>query len=419
MIDRKRLVSWLLLIASLCLIYSWPLQIVFGGKVAYWVFSVISTVIFLLTIDARWSPVLTVYCLIIAFVVAMQILFISLSLQQAFLPLATYLFVPMIYGRTFMHEDQLRWLLKSLLVVVPINFIGILLQFSGYVENLLEIDMTETLGIVHERYTSFLGGSLMLGYVSMLNAIVALYYLVYSEDQKQRILFGLLFLLASITLFFSYSRRFYLLWIVAVLLIPIYRYGWRSMFTAFLAGVGLILSVTMAGNLFSNVSSSENVSISDRILSTFDINEGSGNDIRMMKNLQSLDLVISNPMLGLGVGSVGTIGKTREELAENFEDAVIAETYYLHIGVDFGVVVATLFTIIMFYLALISVKEFNWSGGLSALLIFLYVIESFVGASLNGVLPAVIFWMSLGVLMPNPFFKYNSLIGYGNAIYSS
>lgn len=418
MIDRKRLVSWLMLIASLCLIYSWPLQVAYGDKIGYWIFAVISVVIFLLTINAHWSPVLSIYCLIVAFMVVVQILFISLPLQQAFLPLATYLFVPMIYGRTIMHEDQLRWLLKSLLIAVPINFLGILLQFSGYVDNILEIDSTETLGIVHERYTSFLGGSLMLGYVSMLNAIVAFYYFVYSEKKIPRILFGLLFLLASITLLFSYSRRFYLLWIVAVLFIPTYRYGWRSMFTAFLAGGVLILSVVMVGNLFGNVSDSNRISISDRILSSFDINEGSGNDIRMIKNLQSLDLVISNPLTGLGVGSVGTIGKTKEELADNFEDAVIAETYYLHIGVDFGVVVAILFTVMMFYLALISVREFNWSGGLSALLIFLYVIESFVGASMNGVLPAVIFWMSLGVLMPNPFFKYHNQMRYENAIFS-
>jgi len=274
MIDRKRLISWLLLIASLCLIYSWPLQVAFGEKIGYWVFGVISAVIFLLTIDARWSPILSGYCLIIAFVVLMQMAFVSLSMQQAFLPLATYLFVPMIYGRTFMQEDQLRWLLKSLLIIVPINFLGILLQFSGYVDNLLQVDMTETLGIVHERYTSFVGGSLMLGYVSMLNSIVALYYLVFSEKKIQRILFGLLFLLASITLFYSFSRRFYLLWIVAVLLIPTYRYGWRSMFSAFLAGGVLILSVVMAGNLFRNVSNSDHISISDRILSTFVIHDG-------------------------------------------------------------------------------------------------------------------------------------------------
>ncbi len=417
MIDRKRLVSGLLLIASLCLIYAWPLQVAFGEKIGYWVFAVISAVIFLLTMNAHWSPVLSVYCLIIAFVVVMQMAFISFSMQQAFLPLATYLFVPIIYGRNFMHDDQLRWLLKSLLITVPINFLGILLQFVGYADNLLQIDMTETLGIAHERYTSFLGGSLMLGYVSMLNAIVALYFLVYSEKQIQRILFGLLFFLASLTLFFSYSRRFYLLWIIAVLFIPAYRYGWRSMFTAFLAGVGIILSFTFAGNLFRNVSSLDNISISDRILSTFDINEGSGNDIRIMKNMQSLDLIISNPLLGLGVGSVGTIGKTREELADNFEDAVIAETYYLHIGVDFGIVVAILFTVLMIYLAIISFREFIWSGSLSAILIFLYPIESVIGATLYGVLPAFIFWISLCVLMFNTFDKYHNQIRYENAIF--
>jgi len=416
MIDRKRLISWLLLIASLCLIYSWPLQVAFGEKIGYWVFGVISAVIFLLTIDARWPPILSGYCLIIAFAVLMQMAFVSLSMQQAFLPLATYLFVPMIYGRTFMQEDQLRWLLKSLLIIVPINFLGILLQFSGYVDNLLQVDMTETLGIVHERYTSFVGGSLMLGYVSMLNSIVALYYLVFSEKKIQRILFGLLFLLASITLFYSFSRRFYLLWIVAVLLIPTYRYGWRSMFSAFLAGGVLILSVVMAGNLFRNVSNSDHISISDRILSTFVIHDGSGNDIRMMKNLQSLNLTISNPLLGMGVGSVGTIGKTREELIDNFEDAVIAETYYLHIGVDFGIIVATLFTVMMVYLAFISIKKFKYSGRLSALIVLLYPIESFVGAALYGVFPAFIFWISICVLLSDTYFKFYYQIRCNKAI---
>ena len=417
MIERKRLISWLLLASSLCLIYSWPLQVAFGYKIAYWIFAGISAVILYLTINRRWSIILSVYCLIIVFVVAMQIFFMLLPLKKAFLPLVTYLFVPMIYGRNIVDEDQLRWLLKSLLITVPINFMGILFQFTDYNTIFFQIDMTETLGIVHERYTSFFGGSLGLGYVSMLNAIVALYYLVHSEKKEPRILFGFLFLLASIMLFFSYSRRFYLLWFISVLLIPIHRYGWRSIFTALLGGIGVILSVTIVENLLTSVSNSENILISDRILSTFDITDGSGNDIRIIKNLQSVNLVISNPLLGLGVGSVGTIGKEREEIQENFEDAVIAETYYLHVGVDFGLVVATLFTMMMFYLALISFREFNLSGYLSALLIFLYVIEAFVGTSLVGVLSAFIFWLSFGVKRPMQYFKYNGQMENGNAIY--
>ena len=110
------------------LIYSWPLQVVFGDKIGYWVFAVISASNFLLTKDARWSPVLSVYCLIISFVVVMQIAFISLPFQQAFQPLVLYLFVPFIYGRKIFDEDQLHWLLRALLICVPINFIGILLQ---------------------------------------------------------------------------------------------------------------------------------------------------------------------------------------------------------------------------------------------------------------------------------------------------
>ena len=181
MIDRKRLVSWLLLIASLCLIYSWPLQVAFGEKIAYWVFAVISAVIFYLTIDRRWPPVLSVYCLIITFVVVMQIAFISLPFQQAFKPLALYLFVPLIYGRKIFDEDQLHWLLRALLICVPINFIGTLLQLIGFDSDYLVIQQTATFELVHDRYSSFLGGVLSLGYVSMLNAICSLYYLLTSS----------------------------------------------------------------------------------------------------------------------------------------------------------------------------------------------------------------------------------------------
>jgi len=118
----------------------------------------------------------------------------------------------------------------------------------------------------------------------------------------------------------------------------------------------------------------------------------------------------------MGVGSVGTIGKTREELIDNFKDAVIAETYYLHIGVDFGIIVATLFTVMMVYLAFISIKKFKYSGRLSALIVLLYPIESFVGAALYGVFPAFIFWISICVLLSDTYFKFYYQIRCNKAI---
>lgn len=408
MIDRKRLISWLLLIASLCLIYSWPLQVVFGEKVAYWVFAVISAVIFLLTINARWSPVLSVYCLIIAFVVVMQMAFISLPLQQAFQPLVLYLFVPLIYGRKIFEEDRLHWLLRALLICVPINFIGILLQLSGYDADYLVLEQTATLGLVHDRYTSFMGGSLSLGYISMFNAICSIYYLFTSNRHTEKLIYGVLFILAIYTLYLSFTRRFYILFIVAAILMAFNRYDWRYVVTTLVA-IMIIAIVSQMGVVNNLGNESYNVRVWDRFISTFDISgDEEGNKFRILKGIQAVEWSLSSPLLGLGVGSVGTIGKSIEELSENFEESIIAEMYYLHVAVDFGIFVAVYFVLLMLYLFYKTTIEFYLSGSIVALLLALYPIDCISSLELAAPFPALMFWLCIGVFFSGLFLNCNS-----------
>jgi len=411
MIDRKRLVSWLLLIASLCLIYSWPLQVAYGDKIGYWIFAVISAVILFLTKDARWSPVLSVYCLIITCVVVVQMAFISLPLQQAFQPLVLYLFVPFIYGRKIFDEDQLHWLLRALLICVPINFIGTLLQLSGYNSVYLVLQQTATLELLHDRYASFMGGVLSLGYVSMFNAICSLYYLLMSNRKKDKILYGVLFVLAIFTLYFSFTRRFYVIFIIAAILMAIHRYNWRRVVISLVA----IISITIVFNIVvvDNMSDkSYNFLFLDRFASTFDFSGGDeGNEYRILKGIQAIDWSLTSPFLGLGVGSVGTIGKSIEELSENFDEAMIAETYYLHVAIDFGIFVAVYFLLFMLYLFYKSIIEFHISGSIAALLLVLYPIDCIGSVELAGPFPAVMFWLCMGVFFSGFFFMNNFNIG--------
>jgi len=407
MIDRKRLISWLLLIASLCLIYSWPLQVVFGEKVAYWVFAVISGVIFLLTIDARWSPVLSVYCLIITFVVVMQIAFISLPLQQAFQPLVLYLFVPFIYGRKIFDGDRLHWLLRALLICVPINFIGILLQLSGYNSDYLVLQQTATFELLHDRYASFMGGVLSLGYVSMFNAICSLYYLLMSNREKDKIFYGGLFVLAIFTLYLSFTRRFYIILIIAAILMTLYCYNWRRFVVSLVAiiSIAIVFKIVVVNNM---IDKPYNVLFLDRLASTFDFSgDDEANEYRILKGIQAIDWSLSSPFLGLGVGSVGTIGKSIEELSENFDEAMIAETYYLYVAVDFGIFVAVYFFLLMLYLFYKSIIEFHLSGSVAALLLALYPIDCISSVELAGPFPAVIFWLCIGVFFSGGFFMNN------------
>ena len=281
MIDRKRLISWLLLIASLCLIYSWPLQVAFGEKIGYWVFAVISAVIFLLTMNAHWSLVLSVYCLTIAIVVVMQMIFISLPLRQAFQPLVLYLFVPLIYSRNIIDEDRLHWLIRALLICVPINLFGILLQLSGYDADYLVLDQTATLGLVHDRYTSFIGGVLSLGYISMFNAICSLYYILISNLHKDKMFFGAFFIMSIYTLYFSFSRRFYIMLIIASILMFFYWYNWRRVFVSLVVimTVAMVFKIGVVDNIFNK---SYNVLFLDRIRSTFDFSgDEEGNEYRI------------------------------------------------------------------------------------------------------------------------------------------
>jgi len=407
MIDRKRLISWLLLIASLCLIYSWPLQVAFGEKIGYWVFGVISAVIFLLTIDARWSPILSGYCLIIAFVVLMQMAFVSLSMQQAFQPLVLYLFVPLVYGRKIFDEDRLHWLLRALLICVPINTIGILLQLSGYGGDFLVLEQTATLGLVHDRYTSFIGGSLSLGYISMFNAICSLYYLLTSNKHTDKLLYGVLLILSVYTLYNSFTRRFYILFVIAAILINLYRLNWRKILMALIAVmiVAIVLKIDSVNN-----SSNEpyKVQVWDRFMSTFDISgDEEGNQFRILKWTQAVEWSLSSPFLGLGVGTVGTIGKSIEELSENFKESIIAEMYLLHVAVDFGIVVAVYFVLFMGYIFYKSTVWFYLSGSIVALLLILYPIDCIGSLELAAPFPALMFWLCLGVFFSSLFLNNN------------
>ena len=49
----------------------------------------------------------------------------------------------------------------------------------------------------------------------MFNAICSLYYLLMSNREKDKILYGGLFVLAIFTLYFTFARRFYIILIIA------------------------------------------------------------------------------------------------------------------------------------------------------------------------------------------------------------
>ena len=190
----------------------------------------------------------------------------------------------------------------------------------------------------------------------------------------------------------------------------VYYYNSRRVVVSLVAiiAIAIVFKVEIVDNISNK---SYNVLFLDRLASTFDFSGGDeGNEYRILKGIQAIDWSLTSPFLGLGVGSVGTIGKSIEELSENFDEAMIAETYYLHVAVDFGVLVAVYFFFLMLYLFYQSIIEFNLSGSVAALLLALYPIDCISSVELAGPFPAVIFWLCIGVFFSSLSLHNNSSI---------
>uniref|UniRef100_B3EM01 O-antigen polymerase n=1 Tax=Chlorobium phaeobacteroides (strain BS1) TaxID=331678 RepID=B3EM01_CHLPB len=303
-----------------------------------------------------------------------------------------YVAIPFAYGRgnLFVNQYYYNKLLYGLLVVVIPNAIVVLMQSNGLYVNLFPVEYTRISDVVYVRCTGVLGGSLINGLVSALCLIIIIYRAL--EEKKYKTIDLLLFVLSLYALLLSYSRGAYVLLMVAVFVI-VYKMRILSFKGVKRPYVVFFIVLFVAVILFYNDV------VLERIYSIFDFSQG-GNLLRYDYWLRSLQVFKDNMILGAGLGMTSTVGGSDSSMVIA-GDASIAESYYLKLMVEGGIMLLISFLPLVFYGIKKSLKEKNEL--LFSAIFIAITIETFIMPSLESPLISIIYWLCWGALMKRSF----------------
>ncbi len=375
----------LLQLAILSLALTWVIGNVTFPKAGYLLFTLFLT-LYLAIGFSRPPRLICTYLVVIFSTLVLQILFLPIDWEPASLAIAGCFFTPLLTGSITLNYRDLASVLNVFKLITPFYFVGLLLQLAGVSNNFLVLEQTITLGEIHARYTSFSGGCLLLGVFSLIAILVVLSEYLEAKSPTQKLVLLVVFSMAVINLYFTYTRRYYVLFLLAItyfayLIVSQKRGKKLFLLLALAAIIGVV-----ASEIFSTIS------ISGRLLSSIDLDEP-GNELRVFLWLHALDIITANPWLGLGIGSEGSIGKSAEQVSENLVDGPMAESYFLRMGVDFGAVVALFFVVWI----VIAIRA-SWTPGTKGLFLLraipaLCAIESLFGTGLVSPYLGFIFWL--------------------------
>jgi len=384
----------LLVLGLVVTTYVWPLRVLTGWKVAYVVLGGILVLVALASIKKRGPPGMYIYAASVACVGILHLVVLGQS-EYFWMSLATYLVVPVICGRPVLTPQEFDRLLLVLSVVAIPNLIGLVLQVYGYSSEFLTDELTRTGSDVHTRYTSILGGALALGIVSTVTALSSAYWLIV---RRQYLIFnGLVFASSLIGLFLSFARRDYL-----VLMLGLFLIYWgasesrvgrrRGLFIACL----LMVTAVLVSSVFYGLGS-----IVERVASlVFFLEEGDG--LRLIKWIETLSTISQYPLLGVGFGSSGTIGRDPSDF-DIYTD-LSAESYYLQMILEGGIFHGGLVLFIIGQAVVRLLKNMRRSPQtLLATTIFVcFAFESIAGTAVISPFMSVIFWLAFGTSCSPP-----------------
>ncbi|MEX2150240.1 MAG: O-antigen ligase family protein [Steroidobacteraceae bacterium] len=381
--------TFLLLVSLLVVTYVWPLRVISDSKIAYPIMGAIVALVFLTRLSARVSAWLSVYLAAIAMAGSLHIAVLGSS-AYFWLSLSTYLVIPFVCGRKVLDEEKFDRLMLGLSVTAIPNLAGLIAQMAGYQSDFLVEEFTMTLGNVHVRYTSLVGGALGLGMISALTAVSAAYWLV---ARRQYWIYNLLVFAASITcLYFSYSRRAY---VFALLGLVIIAWSTRRSHRDVIAKV--VVLVAAAGAVVVAIALGHLDGLLNRLWSIA-VFAAEDDGLRVTKWLQALTTIAAHPILGVGFGGSGTIGRDPAELVD-FQSFLTAESYYLQMAMEGGVLVGIVVFLTITCTAFKSLTRLRYRPAtlLTTTFLVCFAVESFPGTSLTSPLVAIIFWLAFGI----------------------
>lgn len=359
----------------------------FNAKLHYPIFFAATLLLPMLNFFSKNSIQIGVYIFFSLVVATYQYIFISVN-EFFILTLSSFLVIPLFFSKKIIYISQYQ-VFKILSFFTIFYFVGTILQIIGADSTFLKLDRYYVGDVPYERYGSFAGGTLALGLAGTLTSIYAFYYYI---NRKNAITF--IILLCSIAVvFLAYSRRFYVL-LVLILIFQLSALGKplkiKSRSTLIFVSV-IIIGISLYMSNIAGISR-----LLDRAISITDFEGDESNVGRVIQWTNTFNDFKNNIWSGIGLGYTGVVG--RSDL--DFQSLNSAESYYLKILTETGVLYGAFYIIFCFYL-LYKVFELKKVKAISASIVLFYLIESFVGDSLSSVFSSAIYWINVGMLL-NP-----------------
>lgn len=390
--SRIHTATKLLLFSTLfVLLFGFSIQTLTGVKLHYFYFVIASLLIILLNLTKPSHSYNKLY-LILLTISTIYNFFFKIVDTSFYLSLATYFLIPICINKVSIYFTLIDYLklFKIFDIVIIIYFLALLLQILGVESDLFVIEMVMNKDTFHQRYTSIAGGSLALGSLGVLCAIFAFYRLYILE--KNKLFFIFIILIGLSCVYFSFSRRFYILFFLCAIFIHL-LFSKKGMIKKGI--VILLVIIIIIGLIFLF---RFNIEIfTDRIGSIFDFSNDGANVERVLKWVNTFNAFLNNIWFGIGIGTTTIIGKDIEGL--RVSELFVSESYFLKMLAENGLIFGSFYLLFSVYVVISFFKKRFAINIQVPYIIFIYFFfESISSTSLESPFSSILFWISVSTL---------------------
>lgn len=395
-ISIKKISNGLINITIFFLLLGYPLQILTNQKIHYYFFIASSFILLFINIKSIVNVKKVIYFSLISLPL-LHFLAFKAPDNAFWFSLIPYLLTPLVFWNNCFSDYDFEDMMKIFNGFTYFYFLGIIMQIAGIESPYLNIDITYTNGVLHDRYGSFAGGTLALGLTGSISLMYSLMQFLYNKDRGAYLIFTIL--VSFLTLLFAQSRRFYLLvFFVGLLLFwynPNVKRKKRNInFKTIFLTISIIFLVFVG--LYSIKDTNYYL---ERIFSVFDFTGDASNLMRVTKWVEAINYFLNNIWFGMGLGTTGTIGKNFDPAVDSLSDIIVAESYYLKILVECGLIFGSVYFFGQFYFLKTAFKRLSKKQyAFPSICVIFYFLESFTSTSLESILSNILFWISISVL---------------------
>ncbi len=384
--------------AILCLA-GYPIGVITGVKVHYLLFSFFSFILFFVNFYKGGINKFKAYYFITLLIPTAHFL-ATRTIDLPFIYSAlNYVIVPLVFFSINFSKFNLNVFVRIFQLFTFINLIGLILQTIGFESPILQQEFTYTNDVLHDRYGSFAGGSLVLGFIASISTIFSFYDLLCNK--KRDALTYLNIVISLLTLVIAQSRRFYIFILIVLALMFLISSNKRINKKKLIKNL-IIIAIAVAGFIFFLYQFKNDNYYASRFFSTFDFKYDASNALRILMWIKAFQTFINNFWFGIGMGGIGTIGKDVFDNLKDVEDLFVSESYFLKSFVEGGIFFGTCFFLISLHFFKKSFKELrNKNKSLAAYLFIFLFLDSFVSTTLETLLATLIFWIAVSILHYN------------------